>query len=158
MTKRRWPVLVLGAAAFSVAGASLPAWAASGTSGTQHFLAVETSPTAKTFPLSATGPIHALGKDTPLSNNTDRFAFPKGNLAITHHKTSGSQHFDKANCTGRITEQGIFQITGGTKAYAHASGHGTYSLVGYFIGCSQNKPPEAMSIVIQAAGPIKLPG
>jgi hypothetical protein len=121
-------------------------------------LAVETSPTAKAFPVSATGPIHALGMDTPLSNNTDRFAFPKGNLAITHHKTSGSQHFDKTNCTGRITEQGIFQITGGTKAYANASGHGTYSLVGYFIGCSQSKPPQAMSIVIQAAGPINLPG
>lgn len=151
-------MLVLGAAAFSVVGANIPASAASGTSGTEHILEVQTSATASTFPVSGTGPIHALGTDKVLKNNKDTFVFPKGNLDITHQKTSGSQHFDKANCTGRITEQGIYKVTGGTKAYANASGHGTYSLVGYFIGCAQNKPPQVVSIVIQAAGPLHLPG
>lgn len=155
MTRRRWPMLVLGAAAFSVVGANLPASAASGT---EHVLIVQTSPTANTMPVSATGPIHALGKDIPINDNKDKFVFPKGTLLISHHKTSGSQHFDKATCTGRFTEKGIYHVTGGTKAYANASGEGTYSLVGYAIGCNPKKPPTTLSVVVQAAGPLHLPG
>jgi hypothetical protein len=155
MTKRRWPVLVVGAAAFSVIGANLPASAASAT---QHFLSVQTSPTASTFEVSASGPIHALGVDHVLAHNKDIFVFPKGSINVTHRRTSGTQHFDKANCTAQITEQGTYKITGGAKAYAKASGNGTYSVVGYFVGCNPKKPPTTFSLVIQAAGPIHLPG
>jgi hypothetical protein len=158
MTKRQWPVLVLGAAAFSVVGANIPASAASGTSGTEHVLILETSPTGNTFPLAATGPIHAAGKDVQLNDNKDRFVFPKGTLDITHERTSGGQSFDKVTCTGRFTEKGIYHVVGGTKAYANASGRGTYSLVGYFMGCNPKKPPTTFALILQAAGPLHLPG
>jgi hypothetical protein len=141
----------LGALALGVAAAA-PASAA--TNNTERFTVVETSVTATSFPLSATGPIHALGKDTPLNNNNDRFAFPAGSLLIHHSPTADTGHFDPKTCTQRFTEQGTYRVVSGTKAYAHATGHGTYSLSGIVIGCDQNKPPKAVSIIINAAGPL----
>ena len=158
MTGRRWSALVLGAAAFSAVGANIPVSAASGTSGTEHILEVQTSATATTAPIAASGPIHAHGTDFQLQNNKDRFAFPKGDLFITHSRTSGSQTFDKVTCAGKFTENGIYKVTGGDKAYAGASGHGTYSLVAYFFGCNPKQPPQVFSLVLQAAGPLNLPG
>jgi hypothetical protein len=160
MTKRRWPMLVLGAAAISVIGADLPAWATASAPVplTEHFLVVETSPTATTFPVSATGPIHELGKDVVLSDTKDRFVFKKGALNVTHKPKSQTQHFDKATCTGRFAEKGSYTVTGGSGAYAKASGSGTYSVVGYVIGCNPKKPPTTISVVIQASGPLHLKG
>ena len=119
---------------------------------------IETNPTTNTFPLSTTGPIHALGKDVQLNDSKDRFVFPKGDLSVSHERTSGSQSFDKVTCTGRFTEKRIYHVTGGTKAYANASGKGTYSVVGYVIGCNPKKPPQTFALVLQAAGPLHLPG
>jgi hypothetical protein len=141
----------LGALALGVLGSSVPASAAG--ANTEHFLAVQTS-VAHKVPLAATGPIHALGTDTPLGRTKDRFAFPKGALIIVHHRTSRQQTFDRTTCTARFTEQGTYRVSSGTGAYAHATGHGTYSVHGIFIGCDQHKPPLAISVVINAAGPL----
>lgn len=137
-----------------VVGASAPASAAVGNS--EHFLAVQTSVSAHSLALVATGPLHASGTDTPLSNTRDRFAFAQGSLTIDHNRTSGTQHFDRKTCTTQFTEQGIYRVVSGTAAYAHASGRGTYSVVGVVIGCDQSKPPKAISVVIRAAGPLTL--
>lgn len=135
-----------------VAGTSSPASAAA--DNTEHFLAVQTSVSAHSYPLAATGPLHAKGTDTPLSNTRDRFTFSQGNLIIAHQRTSGTQHFDPKTCTGQFTEQGTYRVVSGTAALAHAAGHGTYSVTGVVIGCDQSKPPEAISVVIRAAGPL----
>lgn len=153
--RRHLPLFV--AALAGMCGA-IPAASAAGSGGnTERFIVVNTStangPT--TGPISATGPIHALGKDVPVDDNHDKFVFPKGTLLVTHHRTSGTQHFDKVTCTAQITEQGTYTITGGTKAYAGATGRGTYSLSGIFIAC-RNKPPLAASFIIRAAGPLRL--
>jgi hypothetical protein len=141
----------LGALALGVVGSSVPASAAGGN--TEHFLAVQTSVTSKAS-VAAAGPIHALGRDTRLSNTKDRFSFPRGALLIGHHRTSGQQTFDRTTCTGQFTEQGIYRVLSGTGAYAHAVGHGTYSVRAIVIGCDQHKPPVAISMVIHAAGPL----
>jgi hypothetical protein len=159
MGRRKWQAATLaGAVVASTLAVTVPALAASGSGGTERFTIVQTSPTGHTFPISATGPIHALGKDTPGSNNKDTFAFPKGALIVQHSRTAGTQNFDKATCLGTFTEQGVYKVLSGTGAYAHATGHGTYSLAGYAFGCSQNKPPSTFSLVIKAAGPLSLGG
>jgi hypothetical protein len=143
----------IGALALGVVGATVPASAA--TNHTERFLFVNTSATATSYPVSATGPIHALGKDTPIINtNKDRIAFPKGSLLIRHQRTSGTESFDPTTCTGRFTEQGTFRVLSGTGAYVHATGYGTYQLAGVGIGCDQNKPPSTFSLIINAAGPL----
>ena len=148
--RRHLPLFVAGLAAmFCVIPA---ASAAGGGGGTERFIGVNTSPTSQGGTVSATGPIHALGKDIVLDNNHDKFVFPKGTLLVSHHQTSGTQHFDKVTCTAQITQQGTFTVTGGTKAYAGATGHGTYSLSGIFVGCG--KTPSEASFIIRAAGPL----
>ena len=144
-------VVTTGVAVTGLIAGAGPAGAASGT---ERITVVETSVTTNTFPASATGPIHALGKDVQVNNKRDRFVFPKGAFVVEHHATASRQSFDKKNCTGRFTEQGTFRIVSGTKAYSHISGHGTYQLSGILIGCSQKKPPTAASIIINAAGPL----
>ena len=105
--------------------------------------------------MSAAGPINALGKDVPINPNTmDRFEFPKGDLVISHHRTSGTQTGNRKACIYQFTEQGTYTVVSGTKAYAKAKGHGVYTMTGVGLGCSQNKPPVAQSVVVHAAGPL----
>jgi hypothetical protein len=129
---------------------------ASAAGNTEHFLAVQTTASAHALPLAATGPIHARGTDTPLSNTRDRFTFARGNLIIVHHRTSGTQHFDPKTCVAQFSEQGTYRVESGTAAYAHAAGHGTYAVTGIVFGCDQSKPPQAISVTIRAAGPLTL--
>ena len=155
MSIRRRHLPLFAAALAGMFGAIPAASAAGGGGGTERFIVVSTSTSngPVSGPVSATGPIHALGKDVPVDNNHDKFVFPKGTVLVAHHKTSGTQHFDKVTCTAQITEQGTFTVTGGTKAYAGAKGHGTYSLSGIFIACPK-KPPLAASFIIRGAGPL----
>jgi hypothetical protein len=155
MRVRRAVVGGLGAMALGVVGTAAPASAA--TNNTERFLFVNTSATATSYPVSATGPIHALGRDTPIPNtNKDHIVFPAGSITIRHDRTSGTEQFDHRTCTGRFTEQGTYRVLSGSGAYAHATGHGTYSLSGVAIGCSQKQPPSTFSLIISAAGPLNL--
>jgi hypothetical protein len=121
-------------------------------SGSQFFLVVNTSTAngSATAPVSAIGPIHALGKDIPLSANKDRFAFPKGAIIVMHKPTKNTETFDRGSCTGHLTQQGTFKVISGTGAYAKAQGSGTYALNGYFLGCGKNA--TAASVIIKANG------
>src|ERR1700709_2537834 len=144
----------LGVVALWIVGVAAPAGAA--TDHTERFLFVNTSATADSYPVSATGPIHALGQDHPIGNtNRDRIVFPAGTLIIRHDRTSGTNSaFDKKTCTFRFTEQGTYRVLSGTRAYSHVSGHGPYQLSGVGIGCDPNKPPSTFSLIIRAAGPL----
>jgi hypothetical protein len=147
-------VVALGIGVLGIVGAS-PAVAAN--CPTEHFLGVNTSTADNApSPVSATGPIHALGIDTELSDTKDRFAFPKGSLIIVHKAKHDTQSGDPKTCTGGFTETGTYTIASGTGAYKHAHGHGTYAIAGYFIGCDQNKPPLVSSVILKASGPLAL--
>ena len=143
-----------------VGGASLAALAAipasAADNNTEHVVIVTTNPTSNTSPVALSGPIHALGVDTQLPNNRDRFTLKAGTLLIKHTPTSSTDSFDKVTCTDQFTERGIYKIVSGSGAYAHVSGFGTYQTTGVIIGCSPNKPPTALSVIVHAAGPLKL--
>jgi hypothetical protein len=142
---------VVAAGASGVAG--IASAAAPHTSGTQHILLLQTNPNGSPVVI-ARGPIHAQGKDIVVNDSRDRFVFPKGALIVRHHATRHHDSFDKVTCYGRHTESGTYTVLGGTKAYQHASGHGTYHLTVQFVGCSQSNPPRVFQLQVNADGPI----
>lgn len=120
----------------------------------QRFIGLGTNPTSKTQTVLGFGAIHARGTDKILSATKDKFVFPKGALLVTHKRGAHHQTTDKKTCYLNEHESGTFTITGGTGAYAGASGSGTYSASVVAVGCNQNKPPSVFMIQIHAAGSI----
>jgi hypothetical protein len=130
------------AAAAAAAVATVWAGTAVGVSGNQRFTIRFTGSGGGGL-VYASGPIAGSGQDRVVNNNTDKFVFTNGSVTVTHQTTSTSESFDPRSCSGTHNETGNYQIAGGTKAYAGASGHGTYSLRSTFrstrtaTGCSQ---------------------
>jgi hypothetical protein len=122
---------------------------------TEHFRVLNTSVSGAAT-VVAWGPLHARGKDVVVNNRRDRFVFPKGALIVRHRATSHRDTFDKVTCYGQHTESGIYRVLSGTRAYAGASGLGTYTVVAQFVGCSQTKPPRVFMFEINASGPLRL--
>jgi hypothetical protein len=155
--KRRQVILgALSALALTVGGAAPFAAAdnSSRHSGTQHFLLLGTDPEAGPQALIANGPIHAAGKDNSLTATLDVFVFPKGNVRVRHTPQSSHDSFDPVTCLGSATETGVYKLVGGTGAYAHVSGHGTYTSHVFFVGCSHSERPSVFTAQIRAQGPI----
>jgi hypothetical protein len=124
--------------------------------GVQHFLGLQSDPAETATPtIIATGPIHAQGTDTVINDNNDVFTFPAGTLSVFHSPTSQHDSFDPVTCLARHTERGTYRITGGTGAYAQASGKGQYTVSVVAVGCSQSAPPTVFQLVIDAKGPIR---
>lgn len=140
----------LAVGAFGVAAAS-PALAA--VSGTEHFTVINTSTADNSppAPISATGPIHAVGRDKSLPHNMDRFNFAKGSLLVVHKPKHDTQSNDPKNCTYRFQETGTYTVASGTGIYLHAHGYGTYTLSGIGIGC---KSALVQVVTISANGPL----
>ena len=122
-------------------------------SGTEHITGLSTSPNGA-MTIIARGPLHARGRDVVVNANRDRFVFPKGALIIRHVAVKQHDTFDKATCYGTHTETGTYRVLGGTRAYAHASGHGQYRVFVQFVGCSQANPPKVFILQLNAAGPL----
>jgi hypothetical protein len=121
--------------------------------GNQRLLALGTDVNAAPVVI-ANGPIHAAGTDVVINDSRDRFVFPEGNLRVWHQPKTSNESFDPTTCLGTFTERGVYKIVGGSGAYANVSGHGTYSVQGYFVGCDQNSPPTVFIFTINAHGPI----
>jgi hypothetical protein len=152
--KRRHIIIGAVSAALLAIGGAAPAASASTThSGIEHILILESGVNGPQV-IIANGPIHAQGRDIAVSNNRDRFVFPKGNLAVWHQAKTSHQSFDPKTCLGTFSETGVFKVVGGSGRYDDATGHGTYTLHGYAVGCSQNKPPKVFQLTIKATGPI----
>ena len=102
------------------------------------------------------GPIHARGKDVPVSNSVDRLVFRTGNLRIHHHRIGrGVNTFDPVTCYGTHREHGAYRVVGGTGAYRGITGEGIYHLQVQFVGCHPNEPPRVFMLVINASGPVR---
>jgi hypothetical protein len=126
-------------------------------SGVERFLLISTNPSSTGGdPVVAFGPIHAKGVDHPVSDTKDVFRFPAGSLSVTHMRTSSRNASDPVTCLFTFVERGTYRITGGTRAYAHASGQGRYRLTATGIGCKQNAP-QVFTLTIRARGPLNLP-
>ena len=148
-----------GAIALALAAVFAPAAAGASGSQTEHFIILSTdpAPNAKAI-VVATGPIHAQGIDITVTPTRDRFEFPRGAITVLHHTTKGTSKdtFDPVTCYGTHTENGTYQVTGGTGAYDDARGHGTYKLTATFVGCSQHALPKLFELRVDASGPLAL--
>ena len=122
---------------------------------TQYFTVVQTSATG-TQTVVAAGVISANGTDTIVSHRRDTFVFPTGTLNIIHQRVSGSQTFDSRTCVFAFSEKGTYVVTGGTGAYTHALGSGSYQLNGVGQGCSHTDPPTSFALTVMAHGPLTL--
>lgn len=122
----------------------------------QRFMFLSTDPSDEGTPgtVIANGPIHAKGTDTTISDTQDLLTFPTGTVSITHAPQTSGDSFDPVTCVFRFHERGTYEITGGTGAYAGASGHGTYRVKVLGVGCDQNAPPEILMVRIFARGTI----
>lgn len=111
--------------------------------------------------LTARGPIRGTGTDQQVNDNLDVFVFPAGTVNVAHKATADSQpKFNLKACTATFTEDGTFQLKGGTGKYAHASGYGRYHLNGLLVlqrkhhkcDTNMNDAPKLTVIKIRAAG------
>jgi len=123
----------------------------------ERFLLITADPNSTdNQPVLGFGPIHAKGVDHVVSDTADVFEFPAGSLSVTHAAKATHDFSDPVTCLFKFTERGTYEITGGTGAYAGASGHGSYRVVGKAIGCDQNAAPEVFTLTINAKGPLHL--
>lgn len=121
----------------------------------QRFIGLGTNPANNaTKTVLGFGAIHARGKDKVLSSTKDRFVFPKGSVVVVHKPTRHHATHDRVTCYFTDHEVGTFRITGGTRAYAGASGSGSYTANVTAVGCSSTRPPSVFMIRIHASGSI----
>jgi hypothetical protein len=148
-------IVLLGAFLVIPSSASAGAHHA-GHNGMQRFTFLSTDPTEEGTPqiVVANGPIHAKGTDTTISDTEDLLTFPDGTVSITHKPKTSGDSFDPVTCLFRFNERGTYKVTGGTGAYAGASGQGNYRVKALGVGCDENAPPEVFMLRIFAKGPI----
>jgi hypothetical protein len=95
--KRRHIVIAAVSAVLLAVGGAAPAASAHASHnrhhGVEHILALQGSANGPQVVIG-NGPIHAQGKDVQISNNRDRFVFPKGSLLIWHKAKTSHQSFD----------------------------------------------------------------
>ncbi len=150
--------------AFVVAGIALvglPGEALAQASGRQTFILkqIGDQPEATVY---ATGPIRGVGRDIVVREEFDDEAgtfvsedvlrFRDGDVFVTF--TGQAQlEFDPASCIGKFSGTATYEITGGTRRYAGASGSGSGTFRGLFVAgrnpdgtCSEDEDEELVSI------------
>ena len=79
----------------------------------------------------ATGPIRGAGpvKVPATAGRVNRFTFQlaRGSVIAVAREHSSASHPDLTRCIDIETGRGHFKITGGTRAFRHATGKGTYT-------------------------------
>ena len=149
-------IVCLAVGTSALFGFSSAAWAATGTENLTFFARDDQPAT-----IFATGPITGVGQSVETGPDTETDVFPEGTIDVVHPVTSESDSFDPVACVVRARFSGTYTVTGGTGAFAGASGSGTFS--GQFIGilgrtaegCSE-EPVESFSFV-HASGPLTIP-
>lgn len=111
----------------------------------------------------ASGPISGVGKDVSIGGgDTHAFVFPQGRVFTVATFTSETPTDDPLTCVQTDVFGGTFLITGGTGAFAGATGSGTFTGDGTIVtsrrhngGCSQH---QVFGLhVIHATGTVSVP-
>ncbi len=124
---------------------------------TQHIVGFTNNPENNGIgDLTALGPISGHGRDVVVNDTTDRFVFANGAITVVHHKTHDHSSQDPSTCVFQYDEQGSYTVTGGSGAYSHARGSGTYALEVLGQGCHDNEPPSAFALTLHASGPLTI--
>ncbi len=133
----------------AVAAVAVMSGSAGAASGPNSVELRQTSPTGKITVVSV-GVINAVGRDVPLSDTTDKFVYPEGNIFVSHKALDSDDSFKKDDCVTRHEESGTYKVTGGTGDYRGAEGGGTYEARFVSVGCG--KHPERFLFTVSASG------
>ncbi len=116
-------------------------------------------------PVTATGVFNGSGTETRTSraagksvHATDVFTFDTGTVTVKD-KGVRSLKLDKSTCTRQLSEKGVWKITSGTGAFAHAKGKGHYKATGTIQGVSGTNGCDFSAptgtITVTATGKVK---
>ena len=114
-----------------LAGQAVPAGAA--TTGDQSIVLIIRDDGATAV---ATGPISGIGDffEDPDDPDIVTFVFPNGSVTFDAPADEETESFNETACVGRFTFSGGYTIVDATGAYEGASGEGTFSGRGVFVG------------------------
>ena len=141
------------------------------TTGAQTFVIVFRGP--GTTPVAAAyGPVAGVGTNVGESTvrgpggtftSVDRVVLPQGSVVITNSGVH-EQTMDERTCVATIREHGTVRFTGGTGAYAGATGSGTFDTpLGTVVGVRDSNgvctlgPGSVGVVVIRVTGTITIP-
>ena len=152
-----------GVAGAGLASASASLAAGAGRSGFEFLQLVTTSPNSHApISLIATG-VFAAGGVNQQGSKVDTAVFPDGTFNIAHSNGTHTLRFNPKACLGVFAQDGTYQLSHGTGAYAGISGHGIYRENITFVTarnsagtCSNKLPPVAYQQIIRAQGPVRL--
>ena len=145
---------LLGVAVIGAVGMVAPGVAGASNAPTEYFTGIQTSLSGAQT-VTAVGPLSATGTDVETSKTTDQYDFPDGSLMIRHHAIATTKKTDGPACSFVFLQTGTYVITGGTGAYTHALGSGTFRVHGIIADC-KGQPPTEIAITIEAHGPLTL--
>lgn len=96
--------------------------------------------TAHSSTVYGSGPIHGTGTDTQKSNTLDVFAFRNGSVNVRHTSVANAKpKINYRTCTSTVSASGSWLITGGTNAYRHATGAGTFRFTEFTVLARNHK-------------------
>jgi len=164
------------AAAIAAVGLAVPLAAAAtsnapSASGLVMFSGVTTSmANVPTVPIVARGAFNDTGSITLSGGSRSHhgvLVMSQGNIRVTHTNSALSdENFNSTTCQFTAVERVSYIVTGGTGAYAHASGHGLAAVTFEEVAprrangkcnTSNNAAPVSEVTVFNAAGPISVP-
>jgi hypothetical protein len=134
-------------------------------SGHERFAGTSTSLTSDTVRIHAVGVLSDRGTiDLAGTSDMGTFVLKNGDIDVVHSKGLNTVHVDAATCVAETTTIGSYNVTGGTRSYKGAKGHGAFKIV--FSGtlpkvngaCANpdSTQPTSGRLVFHADGPVTL--
>jgi hypothetical protein len=172
-SKRNWPRVSAAIVAASLGAVALSATAQAQTtgasaSGRERFTLIFSGFNGAERPTTviASGPITGVGTESQVAEPNGTldltFSFPNGQVYGTVFNDNFNLRLDLKKCLARPHETGEWSITGGTGAFAGATGHGTLTGNGIVIGArspsgqclgpSTGVPPLSELEIVHAVG------
>jgi hypothetical protein len=121
--------IILGAACAALTTAATAACSGS-PGGPETFTGTSTSLNSDTVRIHATGVLTDHGTiDLAGTSDKGTFVLKQGDLDVVHSRGVNTEHVDAATCAAEMTTIGTYNVTGGTRTYKGARGHGAFKIV-----------------------------